>query len=178
VFTRTHFKLLSRSNLHNKALWLLVLNFTGSPIHPPLGALNSIVDPSEKRSSLRAPIAKAGLSHLTSAKTTSTNSKARRPQPTGSVEPWTMATPTTHPIEVVPLSARTPYPPHPLECELRSLGKKEWIALAPAWPQEQDCRLYRLLRSWGRWPEHGTRPKLFLPRCPLYPEKCRRCSHL
>jgi hypothetical protein len=40
VFTRTHFKLLSCSNLHNKVLWLLVLNFTGSPIHPPLGALN------------------------------------------------------------------------------------------------------------------------------------------
>jgi hypothetical protein len=39
VFTRTRFKLLSRSNLHNKVLWLLVLNFTGSPIHPPLGAL-------------------------------------------------------------------------------------------------------------------------------------------
>jgi hypothetical protein len=38
---RTRFKLLSRSNLHNKVLWLLVLNFTGSPIHPlpPLGAL-------------------------------------------------------------------------------------------------------------------------------------------
>jgi hypothetical protein len=35
MFTRTRFKLLSRSNLHNKALWLLVLNFTGSPIHPP-----------------------------------------------------------------------------------------------------------------------------------------------
>jgi hypothetical protein len=32
----TRFKLLSRSNLHNKVLWLLVLNFTGSPIHPPL----------------------------------------------------------------------------------------------------------------------------------------------
>jgi hypothetical protein len=24
-----------------KVLWLLVLNFTGSPIHPPLGALNT-----------------------------------------------------------------------------------------------------------------------------------------
>jgi hypothetical protein len=35
VFTRTRFKLLNRSNLHNKVLWLLVLNFTGSPIHPP-----------------------------------------------------------------------------------------------------------------------------------------------
>jgi hypothetical protein len=35
VFTRTTFKLLSRSNLHNQVLWLLVLNFTGSPIHPP-----------------------------------------------------------------------------------------------------------------------------------------------
>jgi hypothetical protein len=30
---------LSRSNFHNQVLWLLVLNFTGSPIHPPLGAL-------------------------------------------------------------------------------------------------------------------------------------------
>jgi hypothetical protein len=39
VFTRTRFKLLSRSNLHNKVLWLLVLNFTGSPIRSPLGAL-------------------------------------------------------------------------------------------------------------------------------------------
>jgi hypothetical protein len=35
VFTRTRFKLLSRSNFHNQVLWLLVLNFTGSPIHPP-----------------------------------------------------------------------------------------------------------------------------------------------
>jgi hypothetical protein len=26
---------LSRSNFHNQVLWLLVLNFTGSPIHPP-----------------------------------------------------------------------------------------------------------------------------------------------
>jgi hypothetical protein len=41
VFTRTNFKLLSRSNFHNQVLWLLVLNFTGSPIHPPLGALKS-----------------------------------------------------------------------------------------------------------------------------------------
>jgi hypothetical protein len=40
MFTRTRFKLLSRSNFHNIVLWLLVLNFTGSPIHPPLGALN------------------------------------------------------------------------------------------------------------------------------------------
>jgi hypothetical protein len=32
---------LSRSNVHNQVLWLLVLNFTGSPIHPPpLGALS------------------------------------------------------------------------------------------------------------------------------------------
>jgi hypothetical protein len=35
MFTRTRFKLLRRSNLHNKVLWLLVLNFTGSPFHPP-----------------------------------------------------------------------------------------------------------------------------------------------
>jgi hypothetical protein len=35
VVTRTRFKLLSHSNLHNKVLWLLVLNFIGSPIHPP-----------------------------------------------------------------------------------------------------------------------------------------------
>jgi hypothetical protein len=35
VVTRTRFTLLSRSNLHNKVLWLLVLNFTGSPINPP-----------------------------------------------------------------------------------------------------------------------------------------------
>jgi hypothetical protein len=41
LFARTRLKLLSRSNLHNKVLWLLVLNFTGSPIHPPIGALNS-----------------------------------------------------------------------------------------------------------------------------------------
>jgi hypothetical protein len=40
VFTRARFKLLSRSNFHNQVLWLLVLNFTGSPIHPPLGALS------------------------------------------------------------------------------------------------------------------------------------------
>jgi hypothetical protein len=40
MFKRTRLKLLSRSNLHNKVLWLLVLNFTGSPIHPPLSALN------------------------------------------------------------------------------------------------------------------------------------------
>jgi hypothetical protein len=39
MFTRTSFKILSRSNLRNKVVWLLVLNFTGSPIHPPLGAL-------------------------------------------------------------------------------------------------------------------------------------------
>jgi hypothetical protein len=43
VFTRTRFKLLSRSNLHNKVLWLLVLFFTGSPIHPPLGALSRVM---------------------------------------------------------------------------------------------------------------------------------------
>jgi hypothetical protein len=41
VHKNSRFKLLSSSNLHNKVLWLLVLNFTGSPIHPPLGALNS-----------------------------------------------------------------------------------------------------------------------------------------
>jgi hypothetical protein len=39
VHKNSRFKLLSCSNLHNKVLWLLVLNFTGSPIHPPLGAL-------------------------------------------------------------------------------------------------------------------------------------------
>jgi hypothetical protein len=26
--------------LYNQGCWNLVLNFTGSPIHPPLGALN------------------------------------------------------------------------------------------------------------------------------------------
>jgi hypothetical protein len=35
VFTGTSFNLLSRSNFHNQVLWLLVLNFIGSPIHPP-----------------------------------------------------------------------------------------------------------------------------------------------
>jgi hypothetical protein len=39
LFARTRLKLLNRSNLHNKVLWLLVLNFIGSPVHPPLGAL-------------------------------------------------------------------------------------------------------------------------------------------
>jgi hypothetical protein len=43
VFTRTSFKLLSRSNFHNQVLWLLVLNFIGSPIHPPLGALRRLL---------------------------------------------------------------------------------------------------------------------------------------
>jgi hypothetical protein len=41
MFTRTRFKLLSHSNLHNNVLWLLELNFTGSPIHPPLGSLKN-----------------------------------------------------------------------------------------------------------------------------------------
>jgi hypothetical protein len=50
LFTRTRFKLLSRSNLHNKVLWLLVLNFTGSPIHPPLGALTTTLHRGRKLS--------------------------------------------------------------------------------------------------------------------------------
>jgi hypothetical protein len=46
------------------------------------GVLHRIMDPSKKRSSLMASITKAGSPHLTSTRTTPTNSKARRPQPT------------------------------------------------------------------------------------------------
>jgi hypothetical protein len=57
MFTRTRLKLLSRSNLHNKVLWLLVLNFTGSPIHPPpLGALNPMMHVSDKTTSSKIDI--------------------------------------------------------------------------------------------------------------------------
>jgi hypothetical protein len=42
VFTRTRFKLLSRSNLRNKVLWLLVLNFYRITYSPPLYVLSPV----------------------------------------------------------------------------------------------------------------------------------------
>ena len=46
------------------------------------GILHRIADPSEKGCSLMVPIADAGSPHMTLARTTPTNSKVRRPQPT------------------------------------------------------------------------------------------------
>jgi hypothetical protein len=45
------------------------------------GVLHRIVDPAKKESSLMAPTTDAGSRHLTPARTTLTNSEARRPQP-------------------------------------------------------------------------------------------------
>jgi hypothetical protein len=53
---KNSFQALSRSNFHNQVLWLLVLNFTGSPIHPPLGALTRRLASDELPPHLMSPI--------------------------------------------------------------------------------------------------------------------------
>jgi hypothetical protein len=80
------------------------------------GVLHRTADPSEKRSSPKAPITEPGSSRPTSARTTLTNSKARRPQPTSapcrivpvSGGPRSITTPVTQLNEVAPLSWLTP----------------------------------------------------------------------
>lgn len=79
------------------------------------GILYCITDPFEKRPSPRAPIVKAGSSRPTLARTTPTNFRAQRPQPTfarrritpTSVGPRTAATPVARLTEVAPLSLWT-----------------------------------------------------------------------
>jgi hypothetical protein len=80
------------------------------------GVLHCIADPSETRSSPMAPTVEACSPHLTSTKTTSMNSKARRPQPTSAPcrivpmlgGPRTIATPMARLNGVAPLSWWTP----------------------------------------------------------------------
>jgi hypothetical protein len=80
------------------------------------GILHRIADPSEKRSSPVALIAGVGSSCLTPARTTLTNSKAWKPQPTSapcriaptSGEPRAITTHVARATKATPLSRRSP----------------------------------------------------------------------
>jgi hypothetical protein len=90
------------------------------------------VDTSEKRSSLMGPIAEAGSPHLTSARTTSTNSKARRRQPTyvpHRIEPTlgrpgTIAALVSRLTEALPLTRRTPLSTSPTRVKTHITRRK------------------------------------------------------
>ena len=96
------------------------------------GVLHSIAEPSEKRSPPMAPIVEAGSPHLTSVKTTPTNFKVRRPQPTSASRksapasggPRTIATPMAQPAEGAPLSRRTPLSTSPTRVWTRITRRK------------------------------------------------------
>jgi hypothetical protein len=97
------------------------------------GVLHHTVDPSEKRSSLMAPIAGAGLPLLTLARITPTNSKAQKPQPASAPRkivpasggPRAITTHVARPTKAAPLSRWTPLSTSPTQVWTRITRRKE-----------------------------------------------------